>query len=365
MKIGILTFVNAANYGAAYQSYALYKFINQYPAVECDHIDYRPLGIMKQYSPCSIRDSNGINDYLKRNVNYLYHIPKFLRFKQFRQKHLQLSEPCDEESIKSRCAQYDRIIVGSDQVWNIQCTQNDWHFLLDFISDCTKKNSYAASFALSRLPEQYIGQYERLLNTFSNISVREQEGAEIVKELTGKSCPVVLDPVFLLKKKDWEKFATPFSGKPYILVYQLYYTDALLEFAQKLSQRTELPLKVNTTSIRTKAYRVLKAGDCSNASPEEFVSLLHNASYIVTNSFHGTALAILMNRPFFTELVPEKYGVNSRFKSLLGSLDLMDRVIHNAECHTWNKMADYDKINRTLDVYISDSMSYIDRILAQ
>ena len=103
---------------------------------------------------------------------------------------------------------YDKFIVGSDQVWNTQLTGNDFTYYLDFIKDSHKKNSYAASFGYSKLPEEVKEKAIDLLKDFNTLNIREKQGKEIIiNEIKNKEVNVVMDPTFLLDKEEWKKFA--------------------------------------------------------------------------------------------------------------------------------------------------------------
>jgi Polysaccharide pyruvyl transferase. len=343
MKIGILTYHQAENYGAILQAYALQQTIINF-GLDCDIIDYNCEGILKQF---------------KFNLKNSFFYKKKIKFSNFRKKYLKLSSPFFLNNIFLTNAIYDNFIVGSDQVWNFNCNNNDTTYLLDFVKDLNKKNSYAASFGkntLPNFPESYLR--DKFIN-FNFITVREQNGANLLKKLINKKIPVVLDPVFLLTKENWQKFVNT-NNKKYILVYQLYYTESLLEFAKNLSKKENLRLIIITISLKTKFFSFFNAIDKSNVGPKEFISLIGNAEYIVTNSFHGTALSIILNKQFFTEYVSDLYNVNSRFDELFQNFDLYGRKINKDLSY---KPIDYKKINDILDNKRIKAIKYLKRML--
>ncbi len=362
MKIGILTYHNALNYGAALQAYALQQHITK-KGHECDILDYSCHGVDAQYSYKKFSRLAAFPSDIKTNLNVFLHSKKRKNFEKF-QKRLALSDSYNKSNIKEADSKYDLFIVGSDQVWNYTNNNSDDTYFLSFTKDNAKKYSYAASFGISVLPQEQKELYENL-KSFNKISVRESAGADIVREVTGREVPVVCDPVFLRTKEEWSRLADDAArekkGKKYILVYQLYYTQSLLDFADKLAEKTGLALKVVSISLKTEIHNRLHGIGCSNVSPDEFVSLISNAEYVVTNSFHGAALSLIFNQRLFIELVEAKYNVNSRFKELIDLYDL-SKVLINKDTDI-GYIPDYREINRKIKEFAEKSDRYIDSML--
>ena len=198
-KIGILTYHRAYNYGAVLQAYALQSAI-QNINYNVEIIDYCCDYIEKIGSEKSIK--NIIKFILSgRRINQTKK-----KFVKFRNDKLNLSNnDFNRDTIKEIADLYDIYIVGSDQVWNYQGSNFDKTYFLDFVKQNTKKKSYAASFGISKIPPKYEKEYIRLLNKFSDISVREKQGINIINNLLGKDCELVLDPTLLLSKKEWKE----------------------------------------------------------------------------------------------------------------------------------------------------------------
>ena len=211
---------------------------------------------------------------------------------------------------------YDAVIAGSDQIWNPDLTQKDMAYLLDFVPEDTVKISYAASFGTDRLDEKRAALYKKYLDSFDKLSVREQQGAYIIRKLCGKAAEHTADPTFLLQKEDWERFMTAPPYQDYILLYMIKYSDRLFRTAQELAGKTGKQLVFISDSMkRKKGVRYVRY-----AAPEEWTGLLYHAACVVTNPFHGTAFSIHFNKRMIVELANQEVGKNARITGLLDKL---------------------------------------------
>ena len=199
MKVGIITFHRAINYGAILQAYALKKKIDELGNVT-KVIDYVNL---KEEKACKIINTNSLKSFIGSLLKFRFKKRKDIKFVDFRKKYLNLTPVVGTKgALKELNAQFNVFITGSDQVWNYNIIGGDMTYLLDFANE-GKKNSYAASFGVINIEEKYKRQYSDLLNSFTNIAVREDAGAKIIRELCHKEVPVVLDPTLLLDAFEW------------------------------------------------------------------------------------------------------------------------------------------------------------------
>ena len=360
MKIGILTYHRADNYGAILQAYALQKTISMM-GHECKLVDYRCKGIEDQYRCLKLRFNKSMFKVVKYNINQLIHKKKHIQFEQFRNSHLVISNPYTLGTIKDANKEYDLFIVGSDQVWNMECNRGDHTYFLDFVNDSKKKNSYAASFGKSKIPDNMIDVYHNLLSGYNFMSVREQSGQMLVKKIIRRECELVLDPVFLLSKEQWSEMIRPIQEK-YILLYQVYNSASLFGFAKKLSEEKKCRIISISQGLKAAFFHAKGTTRKSNVGPVEFLSLIRNAEYVVTNSFHGTAFSIIFNKLFFTEPVIGKYDVNSRFENLFNMFDIYNRSIVNEENDYTDESIDYQTINKLLNDKRTQSFCYLRRV---
>lgn len=332
MKIGILTFHRTTNYGAALQAYALQEALTS-AVDEAELIDYRNMNIYSYYDPRFFHNLS-LKTRIGKLLRYSYNTATFDLFVEFWKKYFHLSPECTtNEELRSVEQRYDAVVCGSDQVWNPRAIFQDYDAFLLGTVDC-RKISYAASAGAVSLWEPYLKKYWTLLHRFDAISVRETDMKEPTEHLAQKKVQVVLDPTLLLNKTDWckaesEEMRQKLPKNGYILIYFLGKNPAVIQAAKELQKQTGLPIISLGRKIKgVKAMRPI-------AGPEEFLTLFHYASYVLTSSFHGTVFSIQYQRPF---LVFGNGAYNSRMNTLLGALDLQGRMVDQASDSVWEKM---------------------------
>lgn len=360
MKIGIITFHRAVNYGAVLQAYALQEVVAGLGA-QPEIIDYRNEKIEKIYSPFSM-GGNKIKALAWMLLCGGIKRRRKKKFRRFVEKYLHMSQTVyyDNESLRQSQQIYDAFITGSDQVWNTECADFDPAFFLTFVQDERKKNSYAASFGFSEIPQGFEEEYRHRLSGFCNISVRESSGRDILKNLTGRDVSVALDPTLLLSRENWAAVARDIPQKGYILLYTLLRSDEAVAYARRLSKEKGLP--VVFLNERWFGNRDFTHITC--ASPEEFLGYFKHADYVVTNSFHGTVFSIIFNRPFVSDIHVKREGVpgkNDRSEQLLCSLGLSERIL-SGKIRIDDKI-DWESIEKTLDGLRWKSFEYLNMIV--
>lgn len=290
---------------------------------------------------------------LKKRLRGHPFYPKF--FDKFMEKYLQDTPPIMNEQLSQLNNQFDLFITGSDQVWNFAITHGDTAFLLDFVTDSKKKSSYAASFGFDYIDEAAKPVFARLLPQFTHLSVREQSGAALVKQITGKDVPVVLDPTLLLSQAHWASFAAPIQQKGYVLLYLMNENDKIISFAKNLAQKKGL-------SLRCISFEKIKGISCFGGTPEEFVGYFQNAAYVVTNSFHGLAFSINLNKNFFVDWLPPSWPANPRLENLLHVTQLQDRLIDQIKTN-YDQPIEGTKVNALLEAEREKSLHYLRGII--
>lgn len=340
-KVGLITFHSTNNYGAALQCYALQQALNNIGA-DAKVIDYtaamleRPFGITALKEKGVIRYILGVFYYFLRS----FRNKKFNNFRNLIKKtpKVKKSELVDLNNV------FDVFITGSDQVWNGTITSYDDAYYLGFVREQKKKNSYAASFGMNRIPDDKTEQYIKLLRDFNTYFVREQNGVQIIKELLDKDAFQTIDPTLLIKKSEWEDVAIDpeITGK-YIFVYQISPSDIIPKVVKKLRQITgyrivAIPFLLGKQSVRYKAIL--------NAGPAEWIGYIKNAEYIVTDSFHGTAFSTLFNKCFFS-CVSEN---ESRIASFLKMVKLESRLLSSASILENIATIDFTESNRIIEM---------------
>lgn len=320
MRIGIVTFCNAYNLGGALQAYSLWKCLEEL-GNDSELIDYHcpAIDAMHRLRPVfrtGIRMKSRIYNLVYNAVFF----PRRIRYQRF-QKYAKRSKPYNREIIGQTNGKYDVFVTGSDQVFNLKLTGGDTTYFLDFVETGIKM-AYAAS--LGTFLSEKKGQYQQLLGTFACLSVREKSAAVLLEEEMGIRADVMPDPVFLHTGKEWVKLLgirVRNQTEKYVLVYALFEKKELYQLANAVAQKNGFKVIVVTKALRPlgRADRYLR-----NTGPKEFVELVANADYIVTNSFHGTAFSLIFEKQFTAVLPPV---APERIVDLLTDLDICDRTV--------------------------------------
>lgn len=350
MKIGILTFPTAINYGTALQAAALRKVL----ATEDNDVRFLDHRCYLIDSTNSIFDLKNIFDLkytLAHTINFSVALKRAKNFKKFREKYIPLA--ADDYS------KFDMVVAGSDQIWNYNLTDNDFYYFLDYPKNDKIKVSYAGSFGLSQIDEQHQQRIADLLTDFDYLSVREKQAAKIIKEHAEIEVPVVCDPTLLLDKSEWEKIASKPKASGYIFVYTVFNSDKIWEYAKELSEKTGLPIKTISYSKLHKREAIYDY----TAGPDDWVSYMLGADYVVTNSFHGVAFSINFNKNFFFDMPPKKAGVGSRISDITERYSLVDRNISAEGFAPTTDAPDFEKANLLLEEDRKFSFDFIDSFL--
>lgn len=367
MKIGILTYHRAENYGALLQAYALKTYL-EYLGYNVEFVDYWPEYHSEFYNLFSY------NTFRKRNIKgklyYLFvYVVRFFskvtrkkKLQRFMHQYLGLSKCPLYTETSCKTERYDAVIYGSDQIWRKQhlggVEFDSWYFGSDnIIAD--RKIVYAGSMgsiANNSEDEDYL---KKMMNNFDSISVRERD----LQDYLGKfdvCSTLVNDPVFLLSKEEWRRIEEkPKNKGKYIVFYNLLLTKVSESFALELSKKTGLPLyEINYKSLFPRhGVNLVRA-----ASIEQFVGLIDNAEYVVSNSFHGVALSLILEKQFFAVGFGKRAN---RVVSLLNRLDIIDRY---SECGVGNldfRPINYQDVKKRIDAFVSQSVNYLNISLHQ
>lgn len=360
MKIGIITFHRAINYGAVLQTLGLQKALEQIN-YDVEVIDYRCKQIEDDYKNFKI-GSNVIKDLVKSTLLYSVRSRKKRKFEEFNNKYLNLSKDVYRtyEDLLKANNEYDVFITGSDQVWDNKCAGFDKAYFLGFVEEPKKKNSYAASFSFGEIPNGMKDEYKKRLEDFNKISVREEKGRKIFGELLSNEIRVDLDPTLLLKSEEWDKYASKNEEKEkYILLYNVNAPKNLFEYAEKLSKDTGYKIIYISDSPVKKINAEYRKG----ISPSDYLALFKNAEYVLTNSFHGTVFSLMFEKKFIVELESINGKVNHRSKNLLNMLNLDNRILDGLDNRNCYNQINYREVNKILDRKRNESIKYLREIV--
>ncbi len=334
MKIGILTFHCARNYGAVLQAYGLQEYLKS-----CGHavevVDYRPRYLTRGYAAFPFPALNGVSlarKFLRlgywglrlpwRIAAFPVRMKRRIGFEKFITEKLNLSRERFEEGGRVPAERFDALVFGSDQIWSPGHTAGgDPIFLGDFPAPAgTRKIVYAASAgaASATLGENLI--FANALKNFDSISVREDNLAASLRPKTSRPIETVLDPTLLVDRSVWETLAEPPARtRPYVLVYQVSYNAAADAIARELAAQ----LGADVVSVWAGYARTRKM--LLTETPEQFVGWFKNAACVVSTSFHGTAFGLIFEKPLY--YVGNGNAAENRPRQILSALGLEDRYV--------------------------------------
>lgn len=337
MKVGVLTFHRASNYGTALQAFATIEVLRAL-GHEAELIDYRPEYTERTLVQRRLRDARDVKTAASILVNRMIYgtapAVKYQRFLNFSDALTCGDVICKTtEDVASAAQEYDVVLSGSDQLWNKHITGRDMTYFLPFPHP--RKVSYASSFGSATLPQTRRDAIAPHLRDFAAISMREETACGIVRDMlsAADNAPQVMrvpDPTLLLRAETWQRYGHPGLALPeqgYILTYYMIETPILRALTRRLQQTTGLPV----VNLKPSKRQMLKHEgiNLADAGPAEFLSSYAGAKYVVTNSFHGTAFAINFGIPMYVAPLPVSMAgeVNARLTDLLAWYGLSQRWI--------------------------------------
>ena len=374
-KVGIITICDYNNYGNRLQNYATQEVIKSLgcevetivnlPYIKLGFTDYinkaRRMSIIELSKKIFYRICYRICYFIKKIINRKKCVlakKRKIAFKQFTEKYINetdyiITPDCIPNDIKDK---YDYFIAGSDQVWNPNFRKGSFIDFLTFVPK-EKRIAYSASFGMTNLPDEYISNYSRWLSEMPHISVREEAGAKIVKDLTGKDAIVLVDPTLMLTKEQWLSISKPAlhkPDKPYILTYFLGETPPEIE--EKIY-------------FFSKCYDIVNLADMEDenryvADPAEFLDYINSSSLVLTDSFHGTIFSILFEKPFIVfNRIGNTPSMNSRIDTLLSKFHLDSRRWDNIRNADDFFKIDFSHVHEILEYERNKAIKYLKNAL--
>jgi hypothetical protein len=307
MKIGILSFHYVRNYGAVLQNFALQTFLSEsFSNFQVETIDYRCKYLISNYNKRILTNSKAsILDYsIKDCGKFLINIPHYFRreknFKKFINKNIKLSRKVkSKKTLGSFFQSYDAIVSGSDQVFNVSITKDDFSYFIDSSQYHGYRLSYAASMCWNSCHESLKPFFIPKLLKFDAISLRESVDA-LHLENNNINSSINVDPTLLLSRDQWikieEKCGCP---KKYILFFELINSPQAADLAREKAKEENVPLLFLSSDDKPWKYKDMI--HMENISPQQFIFLVHNCSMVYTNSFHGLMFSLLFQKPFYCQ----------------------------------------------------------------
>lgn len=348
LKVCGITYDHTVNYGSCLQAYALQEAVNSIELSDKEKCSYSliPIRSFKEW-PAPLSLTRGL----------LLPIIAFHRtqFSFFEKKHMRFAPAKCLNDLPKLNADSDAFICGSDVIWNPDLNYSLDAFYLDFAY--RYKFSYAASFGKSEVGEQVLEQVRKHISTFDAVSVREEAGLKILRKCTDKTVKIVCDPVILIDKDKWESLI---SGKSkhesYIFVYITHISDNVKYCLDQMKSKTGLKIKYAAYGPK----QAIQQGMLQVQTPEQWLQLLHNAEYVVTNSFHATAFSVLFHKKFFTVVNGDKAkGINVRMNDFLNSIGLEDRIISVIPDQLDLSEIDYTLADKRIEEMRKESLDFL------
>lgn len=360
-KIAFITIHVGLNFGSVLQTIATSEALKTI-GVDAICINYIPPRVANKKFWSFGRDS--VFKSIKHFLGKLYELPRNLinskQYSGYLKHYCKLSVPIyAEDNFSEKCPRADIYMVGSDQVWNIKHNQGvDKHYFFDGVEG--KKISFASSIGYTDIGDEGRLMFKYYLSGFSSLSVRENSAVDLLASL-GYNAEQLLDPTFIIDKEGWGKFTTlkPIVNKPYILIYTPYNTvdkSIIYNHARMIAACENL-------QVVTFSWTYYSDKDADKtvrfASPGDFLNLMNNAEYVITNSFHGTAFSINLNKRFWV-FMPS--GFTTRITSVLEKFNLSERLLTGGVPQKgWDYRAsiNYDSVNSILQQEREKSLQYL------
>lgn len=387
-KTAIVSCYFIHNYGSMLQAYATQKLLDKLN-IENETINVSGfLGEFRKAQYSYILKS-GINsdifrDRLGKAKNIL--IKKFLRndytsnikqrdikFDDFAESIIRKSQVyVSLEDLANKCSDnYGAVLIGSDQLWLPANIAADY-YTLNFVPDEMNSVAYATSFGVSTLPGDAAEMARRFLPRIKHISVREHAGQKLIKELTGRTVPVVCDPTLLFTGEEWMEIQQKdrIIEEAYIFCYFIGSTQIHRDFVRRLKKETGLKIVALT---HVDHYMKCDEGYADytpyDIGPSEFLNLIRNASYVCTDSFHSTVFSILYKKEFFEfkrYTQNTKQSTNSRLDTLFDLTGIRGRMLDGNENirDCLNMKLDYEEVHKKLAAVRKESYIYLEKSLS-
>lgn len=323
-----VTFDHTTNYGSCFQAYALQTAVEKIQVEDKIHYDLIPLATFKDRP---IKHATGcIVSQMKYIILKILNRRRRRQFYGFEKKYMHYADCRSRDELGLLNKEYDAFICGSDVIWNPDFTEGDSVYFLEF----TKKYkfSYAASFGVADIDNDYAYSMEKARALFEQhlpglnaISVREQSAVAIVERFTSVIPELVCDPVLLLSEEEWKCVAEnhKIPKERYIFAYSTYVSPNFMSFLKKIKKQTGL----SVIHVTWDSSEALKRLILKFPTPQEWLSLLIHADYVITNSFHAAVFSVLFHKPFFVVMRDKEVkGTRIRLYDFLDMLALRERI---------------------------------------
>ena len=368
-KVAIVSCYFKHNYGSMLQAYATQKILDdmgiENETINIDeNIDFSKgkkkyyisqalnINFIKtKFGMIKLKIDKKLNKRLGKNINI-----RDRKYDEFK-KVFRLTKPYKtySELTKACKENYRSVVVGSDQLWLPVNIVADY-YTLNFVPEGVERVSFSTSFGVSSVPKKYEEAYKNFLDKVNYLSVRENAGKKLIKDLTDRDATLVCDPTLLFNKDEWMIIQNQerIIKHKYIFCYFLGNNIEHRKFAERLKEKTGYKIiSLNHCDEYVKYSDIFADETPYDIGPAEFLNLIRNAEYVCTDSFHGTVFSLINNIEFFTFRRynnKSKMSTNSRIDSLLNIVDLKERLLVGDEDinNQLEKTIDFNNVNDKL-----------------
>lgn len=367
------------NYGGMLQGYATMKLLEK-RKLKFELIRYEKKKNVRFFIGAIPRLFNPILRYEKKlliskKINAKFH-PEFskheeVRRKKFREFENEYFKPREKKyfgysELSDAANKYDVFITGSDQIWSPSGLETNFYNLM-FVPEQVRKISLASSFGVSTIPKNQIERTRKYLNRIPFISMRENQGAEIVKKLTNRNVPVIVDPVCMLSLEEWGSFASKreFCKEKYLFAYLMgdnpEYREAVSAYAKKHALKI---VTLRHTNQYVKADEDFGDYWYYDIDPCDFLALIKNAEKVCTDSYHGSVFSLILHKElaiFSRYNDSDTFSKNSRIDTLCKNYEIKDRRF--SQDTTLDSIFANEMPFERIDCILNDGRQQFDRYL--
>ena len=383
-KIGLILAFKGTNYGALLQAYAT-QYVIESLGFDTEIIDYR--GKVNQTENLFKRGYfyYRLIYWLNKRKNKIPTLLTNEEFAKYRKDRRSISDDfrrrrlhnivsiMDYKELKRLTLNYHGVIIGSDQLWQPGACY-DSLLSLDFVSQKTRRISYATSLGVSEYPKYCWHSSKKMWQKMDYLSVREKQGADIISQIYGDGkATVVLDPTYLLTMNVWKELIPMkvMNERKYLFCYFLGSEVENKQCARRYADAHNLEL-VSLFSNESLGEIDQSYADnlVSDATPEDFINWIRGAECVFTDSFHGLAFSVINQKQFYIfyrkrlDVVQSRH---SRIDNILSTWKVEDRLILDKNID-WTKDLhqdiDYEEVHGLLDTKRKESMDFIKEALA-
>ncbi|GLP96768.1 polysaccharide pyruvyl transferase family protein [Paraferrimonas sedimenticola] len=366
-KIGILTYHASHNMGSMLQTYAMQYILSNHFKMEVEVVNYSSKGQQNMYSMFpSYKGWKGLARLIINAVSFPVLKSRYNDYELFINDAFNLSgEKFDTlVELEKVCAKYDFLVVGSDQIWNVNCEDFTDAYFLPF-STSASKIAYAPSLGGRNLLNSGLNleKYKNYIKDFTGLSVREVNGKAWLEKLSNEHFEIVADPTILVETSVWDSLAKPrLYEEDYIFFYGVPFSPDTYDIVMEISK--ELGMSVVMLDAKQYVYRgnFLKGIKLSrNSSPSDYLSLIKHSSLVITTSFHGSIFSTVFRKNFWAITFKGTNKDDDRIRVLFDQLNMSERLIYIEEHkqHDLLEPVNYDGFDELMNDFRRPAMKYL------